>query len=58
MYGRVAKVHLVFCVFNVMHPQNGSTPLTFAAENGHKDVVKLLVESGANIDRQNKVRSS
>ena len=28
----------------------GSTPVMLAAENGHKDVVFILAEKGANLD--------
>ena len=28
----------------------GSTPVMLAAENGHKDVVFILVQKGANLD--------
>ncbi len=35
--------------------QDGRTPLHFAAENGKLDVAQLLVQSGANIEAQNKV---
>jgi ankyrin repeat protein len=34
----------------VNHGEYAGTPLHLAAAQGHKDVVKLLVEMGANID--------
>lgn len=34
-------------------PQDGSTPLTAAAWGGHLDIVKLLLENGANIEAAN-----
>jgi ankyrin repeat protein len=36
--------------------QDGNTALKFAAEEGHTDCVRLLLECGADIDVENKVR--
>ena len=38
------------------HTQYGSVPLGIAAENGHTETVQRLLELGANIDQQNKVK--
>ena len=35
--------------------QNGWSPLNGASEKGHLDVVKTLLEAGANIDQGNNV---
>ena len=35
--------------------QDGASPLLVAAEKGHIDVCRLLIEQGANINSQNKV---
>ena len=35
--------------------QDGWTALMIASEKGHKEVVKLLLDHGANINMQNKV---
>ena len=35
--------------------QNGWTPLLFAAQNGHNEAVKILVQHGAGVDMQNVV---
>jgi len=33
--------------------ENGTTPLYFACEEGHIEVVKYLVKQGANINKRN-----
>ena len=35
--------------------QNGSSPLLIASHSGHLDVVKTLIEAGANVNHTNKV---
>ena len=35
--------------------QDSFTPLYVASQNGHKGVVELLLEKGANVDQQDKV---
>ena len=35
--------------------QDGRSPLYMASQEGHLDVVKTLIEAGANIDQANKV---
>ncbi len=37
---------------NVFTLDDKSTPLSFASLNGHQDIVKLLIESGAKIDQK------
>ena len=39
------RLLLILCV----HPQNGSTPLSYAAHNGKLPIIKLLVQNGANV---------
>ncbi|KAK2164054.1 hypothetical protein LSH36_69g01014 [Paralvinella palmiformis] len=36
-------------------PQDGATPLMFAAMTGHLDIVKLLVEKGCDINKQDPI---
>lgn len=36
--------------------QNGWTPLHDASDEGHVEVVKLLIKSGAQLDIKNKVK--
>ena len=36
--------------------QTGWTAIMFAAQNGHKDVVELLIFSGADVNHQKQVR--
>ena len=35
--------------------QNGATPLVIASENGHLEIVKSLIEAGANVNHTMKV---
>ena len=35
--------------------QNGDTPLGFASQKGHKDIVEVLLNHGAEVDPPNKV---
>ena len=41
--------------FHTFWFQKGFTPLRIAAQNGHVDTVKLLVESGADLNAQTEV---
>ena len=36
--------------------QNGWSPLHLASEKGHLDIVKTLIEAGANVNQANKVQ--
>ena len=38
-----------------MFPQGGQTPLHWAVERDREDIVKFLVEKGANVNVVNKV---
>ena len=37
-----------------MYVHLGSNSLTWAAEKGHTDIVKILLENGADVNLQNK----
>ena len=39
----------------LLFPQQGNSPLLFAAENGHLDIVKFLILHGADPSVSNKV---
>lgn len=43
-------------VFFIVCPQNGFTPLYMAAQENHIDVVKYLLENGANQSTATEVR--
>ena len=45
----------MFAFFAVV-PQNGGTPLYIAAQEGHVDVVKVLLDKNASINRTKDVR--
>jgi ankyrin repeat protein len=49
-------VPLIF-MFVTMQDDLGSTALGVASQEGHVDVTRLLIERGAAIDYQNKVRA-
>lgn len=47
--------HLYLIISRALSLQNGSTALLMAANNGHSDLVRLLLDKGANIDTVNDV---
>ena len=51
--GNMCTLVTIASLFSLM--QDGATPLCIASQGGHKGVVELLLEKGANIDHQNKV---
>ena len=44
---------LIFRFF--IHVKNGATPLYVAAQEGHEQIVEILLEKGANVDLPDKV---
>ena len=43
-------------IFSYLHAQDESTPLMVASQNGHVDVINVLLQHGASVHLQNKVR--
>jgi ankyrin repeat protein len=46
-----------FVVFYLLRLQDGETALIWAAQNGRADCVRMLLQSGADKDAQDKVRA-
>ena len=42
-------------MFSYLHGQDRSTPLMIASQNGHVNVVNVLLQHGASVHLQNKV---
>ena len=42
-------------IFPILHTQRGVTALYNASANGHSEVVKLLVQAGADLELQREV---
>ena len=49
------RIPLTRCLYTSPCTQDGDTALMLAAYEGHLDIVKLLLERGAQTDLQNKV---
>lgn len=47
---------IILCMSLFDYLQDGYTPLHHAARNGRTDVCVLLIEKGANMEAQDKVR--
>ena len=48
----------IYIILHFIHHsflQDGLTPLMFAAQNGHNEAVKILVQHGAGVDMQDVV---
>ena len=41
-----------------LHVQEGTTPLLLAAQNGHGEIVRYLLENGSDVEEQGNVGGS
>ena len=50
----------VSCIAMIMFPspQHGRSSLLFASQNGHNEVVRILLSAGAKLDLQNTVSTT
>jgi ankyrin repeat protein len=57
VYGILVHDHLLLydCYYSIICNQNGRTALQWASSEGRVDVVKLLLDRGAGIDRDSDV---
>ena len=44
-----------YIVFPSLHVQEGTTPLLRAAEKGHREIVRFLLENDSDVEEQNNV---
>ena len=49
-------MHWTWCVSNNIQDYDGNTALIEASQNGHAETAKVLLNHGANIHYQNRVR--
>ena len=61
----VTFLNYIFCVLNfvmisisLVFMQDGSTPLYLASQEGHTDVVSVLIDRGATVNFPNQVYSN
>ena len=51
-------MHWTQCVLNIVQDDDGNTALIEASQNGHAETARVLLDHGANVHYQNRVRNS
>ena len=54
---RLVFMIINFISFTLFQDEYGNTALSVACQEGHAETVRMLLEKGANIDYQDKVRT-
>ena len=56
MYAHTTTTHTHAHTHTTMCTQDGTSPLYIASQNGHDRIVEMLLQAGATVDLQDKVK--